>query len=101
MQVAPTASTQPAEAVQAPLVVPPSAAHSPILITENEVVFSTAAATAVAPAKSAPRWVTAIRHMFAKTAEQAAQDDVRKARHYPRRNQFLEANCMARGMDRL
>ena len=71
---------------------PETVSRTPILITEQEVAFSTAAAVPVQPTTT--RWWTqtsrvillAIRRMF---------------RHYPSRLSYLEHSCMAREMDRL
>jgi hypothetical protein len=62
-----------------------AASAAPILITEKELVFSTAAAVAVRPTR---RW-------WPTTTGR------RPRRHYPRRYGFLERSCMAREMDRL
>jgi hypothetical protein len=74
--------------------------RTPVLITEHEVMFATAAAEPLQPAK-VRRWSTdvigaAMRAMFASlTAEP------RKRRHYPPRNDYLESSRMAREMHRL
>jgi hypothetical protein len=81
---------------------PETASRTPILITEQEVAFSTAAAGPVQPTTT--RWWTqtshvvllAIRRMFLTSA------DARPARrHYPSRLSYLEHSCMAREMHRL
>jgi len=93
-----TTSVQPTEVIEdAGPVENLTASQAPVLITEQEVVFGTAAAIPALPAKTAPRWIAALRHVFAKNAER----ERRVARHYPHRYTFLEASCMARAMDRL
>ena len=74
-----------------------------VLITVQEVAFSTAAAMPVRPLTrrhsiGAPSVVvTAIRRMLA-----TSTPDVRASRGgYPRRYSFLEHACMSREMDRL
>jgi hypothetical protein len=71
------------------------------LITEQQVLFSTAAAVALPPAKTR-RWLdavqaldTAIHTMFAASEKPPAQ------RHYPKRHVWLENATMSREMDRL
>jgi hypothetical protein len=70
----------------------------PVVITEQEVVFSTAAAVSLPRTKPSRRVITALRAMFLSSSE-----DARPApRHYPpRRDAFLEQAAMAREMRRL
>ncbi|OBF93000.1 hypothetical protein A5791_13090 [Mycobacterium sp. 852002-51163_SCH5372311] len=75
----------------------------PVLITVQEVAFSTAAAMPVRPTTRRPSAgglsvvVTAMRRMLA-----ASTPDVRASRgDYPKRYSFLENACMSREMDRL
>lgn len=71
----------------------------PVLITEQEVAFSTAAAVAVPRSKPIHRVIAALRAMFLSSAGEDAQ---RVPRHYPpRRAAFLEDAAMAREMRRL
>jgi hypothetical protein len=71
------------------------------LITEQQVLFSTAAAVALPPAKT--RWWSdtiqtvsaALRAIFAASEKPPAQ------RHYPKRHAYLENALMSREMDRL
>jgi hypothetical protein len=71
--------------------------EAPVLISEQEVVFATAAAIPVSPAKSTPRWIAAVQSLFA-----GAADPHRRGRpSHPARYAFLEASCMSRAMDRL
>jgi len=74
---------------------------APILITEHEVVFSTAAATGLRPTR---RWIDAVRIVAAATRRifaTAPADSRPKRRHYPVRASFLEHSRMAREMHRL
>jgi len=71
------------------------------LITEQQVLFSTAAAVAPPPAKTR-RWSypvqavgAALRAMFAASEKPPAR------RHYPKRHGYLENALMSREMDRL
>lgn len=76
---------------------------APGLITEQEVVFATAAAVRTRPTTT--RWWTeatlvvlgAIHRMFATLASNARPG----RRHYPKRYAYLEHACLAREMDRL
>jgi hypothetical protein len=80
-----------------------TASRTPILITEREVAFATAAAVPV-PSTTTRRWTEAIRIVFAAIRGMFATPtaDSRPARrHYPPRNNFLEHSCMAREMHRL
>ena len=71
--------------------------QSAVLITEEEVVFGTAAAIPVQPTRIATRWLAAVRQMVAGLKA----NDRPKRRYYPRNYGFLEASCMSRAMDRL
>jgi hypothetical protein len=71
------------------------------LITEQQVLFSTAAAVALPPAKPR-RWSyriqavsAALRAMFAASEKPPAR------RHYPKRHGYLEDALKSREMDRL
>jgi hypothetical protein len=75
----------------------------PILITEQAVAFSTAAAQAVQP-RTSHRWIRAtrpialaLRRMF----PTSTADSRRAAGYYPRHYRFLEDARMAREMHRL
>jgi hypothetical protein len=72
--------------------------HPPVLITEQEVAFSTAAAVALPRSKPIHGLIAAVRAMF-----QSSPEDARPVpRHYPpRRAAFLEDAAMAREMRRL
>jgi hypothetical protein len=74
-----------------------------ILITEKEVVLSTAAAVPVRPTTMrwwprATRVVLAAMHRMFLTS---TPDHHQPPRHYPRRYGFLERSCLEREMDRL
>jgi hypothetical protein len=76
---------------------------APVLFTEQEVAFSTAAALSVRPAKTR-RWAVATavglaalhRTVLTLTPEKRAP-----RRYYSRRHEFLEDAAMAREMERL
>jgi hypothetical protein len=78
-------------------------AEAPILITEQEVLFNTAAAVPL-PLPKKRRWpavtgavLAAVQGMF----QRSTADGVEPHRHYPKRYEFLERSCMGREMDRL
>jgi hypothetical protein len=74
-----------------------------VLITEQQVLFSTAAAVALPPAKTR-RWTEAVRAITAsvRAAFVTSSDEARpKRRHYPPRSDYLEDSRMAREMFRL
>lgn len=77
---------------------------APALITEQQVLFATAAAVPLRPAKAGRRWIDAV-HAFGAglwAALATSADGPRpKRRHYPSRNDFLEDSRMAREMTRL
>jgi hypothetical protein len=72
--------------------------QAPILITEGEVAFSTAAAVPLWRTKPTHRVIAALRAMFLKSSV----DERPAPRHYPlRRDAFLEQAAMKREMHRL
>jgi hypothetical protein len=73
-----------------PTLVKDGISHAPVLITEQEVVSSTAAAASIFR-----RLIDAIRVAGADLQRPPAQ------RHYPPRSSYLESARMAREMDRL
>ena len=81
-------------------VLEPAVAEAPILITEQEVLLSTAAAARVSSKKTAEQWIALLRprrlFMHSRADERAV-----KHRRYPRRYVFLEQALMGREMDRL
>ena len=79
----------------------PSSTDTQALITEQQVLLSTAAAVALPPAKTR-RWSdtvhavsTAVQAMFAASEKPAARQ------HYPKRHVWLDNALMSREMDRL
>jgi hypothetical protein len=77
---------------------------TPVLITEQQVLFATAAALPVRPAKARRRWTETVRGLAASltAAFAASSNEARpKRQHYPARNDFLEDSRMAREMLRL
>jgi hypothetical protein len=70
-----------------------------VLITEQEVLFSAAAAVTVPSKKTAEQWIALLRprrlFMHSRADERAA-----KHRHYPHHYVFLEQALMAREMER-
>lgn len=74
---------------------------APVLITEGEVVFATAAAAVSRPAVT-HRWNRAPAVFVATMHRLFTRPDARPSRRsYPRRYEYLERACMARAMDRL
>jgi hypothetical protein len=71
----------------------------PVLITEQEVLFSSAAAVSISSKKTAGQWIALLRprrlFMHSTADERAA-----KHRHYPQHYVFLEQALMAREMER-
>jgi hypothetical protein len=71
------------------------------LITEQQVLLSTAAVVALPPAKTR-RWSDAIRAISgALRAVFASSEKPPARRHYPKRHVWLENSLMSREMDRL
>ena len=68
--------------------------HAPVFITQQQVVFSTAAATSSRPASISLRLIDAIRVVGAALYRPAR-------RRYPQRISYFEQSRMAREMDRL
>jgi hypothetical protein len=75
-----------------------STVREPVLITEQQVLFATAAAVPLQPVRR--EWTRAIgagvRAIFT-----SSTDAPRERKHYPARNDFLESSRMAREMYRL
>jgi hypothetical protein len=95
--VAPVGSAEGCAGVEP--VVEPAVAEAPILITEQEVPFGTAAAVTV-PSKKTAGQRSALLHprllfMHSKADERAA-----KHKHHPHHYVFLEQALMAREMER-
>ena len=78
-----------------PTLVKDGTSHAPIFITQQQVVFGTAAATSSGPASISRRLIGAIRVVGAALYRPPAR------RHYPQRSSYLEQSRMAREMYRL
>jgi hypothetical protein len=76
-----------------------TAPRSPILITEKEVLFSTAAAVPVWPRTI--HWWPAATHLVLAATHRMFLHGVEPRQHHPKRYEFLERACLAREMDRL
>jgi hypothetical protein len=72
-------------------------AGSPSLITEQEVIFGSAAALAV-PASKRRHWLAGLLSSFVLTSRGESRP---RRRHYPPRHTYLESSRMAREMERL
>ena len=79
--------------------VEPAVAETPILITEQEVLLSTAAALTVPSKMTAEQWIALLRprRLF---NHSRADERVAKHKHYPGHYVFLEQALMAREMER-
>jgi hypothetical protein len=103
MSYTPTARASTADAVDEPIPKPPSAEPSvgvlstEVLITEQEIVFGTAAAVPMRLENISRRFAAMMRRMFA-ISHHASRP---RPRYYPKRYEFLERALMAREMDRL
>ena len=95
-QSAKTSGTTP-EAIEdaEPNVLKDGMSHALVFITQQEVVFSTAAAMSSRPASISRRLIDAIRVVGAALQPRPAR------RHYPQPSSYLEHSRMAREMDRL
>jgi hypothetical protein len=94
----------PPEVVEQPADVVEVSPRTPVLITEQQVQFATAAAVPLQPAKTSRRWTETARAIGAslRAAFATSSNDARpKRQHYPSRNDFLEDSRMAREMLRL
>ncbi|MGO9032944.1 hypothetical protein [Mycobacterium sp.] len=98
-----TASADTADAPYEPILRAPSvapadeAASAEVLITEQEVLFGTAAALPARRESIARRFVALMRRMFAASARASRPP----RRDVPKRYEFLERALMGREMDRL
>jgi hypothetical protein len=94
------ALADPAEGRTGEPVVEPAVAQAPLLITEQQVIFGTAAALRVPGKKTAGQRIARLRarrpFLSSRADGRAAKD-----RHYPHNYYFLEQALMAREMDRL
>ena len=78
-----------------PTLVKDGMSHAPAFITQQEIVFSTAAARSSPPASISRRLIDAIRVVGAAVHRPPAR------RHYRPRSSYLELSRMARELDRL
>jgi hypothetical protein len=92
------APADPQDVIEDPEHVIEAVSQPPVVITEQAVAFSTAAAVALPRTKPTRRVIAALRAMFL-----SSSGDARPARrHYPpRRDAFLEEAAMEREMHRL
>jgi hypothetical protein len=97
MSQSPTASAAAPDVIQdaEPTLVTDGMSHAAVFITEQEVVFSPAAARSLRPASISRRLIDAIRGVGAALQPRPAR------RHYPQRSSYLVHSRMAREMDRL
>jgi hypothetical protein len=97
MSQSPTTSAATPDVIQdaEPTLVKDGMSRAPVFITEQEVVFSTAAAISSRPASISRRLIDTIRVVGAAMQRPPAR------RHYPQRSSYLEPARMAREMDRL
>jgi hypothetical protein len=94
----------PPESVEQPGDVVEAVPRTPVLITEQQVLFATAAAVPVKPVRIGRRWVESVRAIAASlraTVVTSSNEPRPKRRHYPARNDFLDDSRMAREMFRL
>jgi hypothetical protein len=75
--------------------------RTPVLITEQQVLFATAAAVPLQPERTGRRWTGALLAFLAAAFVKADNESQPKRRHYPSRYDFLEDSRMAREMLRL
>jgi hypothetical protein len=86
------------DVVESPEHVIERVSQPPVVITEQAVAFSTAAAVPLPHTKPTRRVIAALRARFLSSSDDAQP----KPRHYPpRRDAFLEQAAMAREMRRL
>jgi hypothetical protein len=76
---------------------PANAAAGSVLITPQQVLFSTAAAAGARREHTGGRFVAVLRRMFATSTEPERP----RSPHYPKHYAFIENAAMARAMDRL
>ncbi|MEN3316729.1 MAG: hypothetical protein V7643_130 [Mycobacterium sp.] len=90
----------PPDVIEQPADVAEVSPRTPVLITEQQVLFATAAAVPSQPAKTGRLWIEAVRAIGA--AFVRSGNEVRpKRQHYPPRDGFLDDSRMAREMLRL
>ena len=77
------------------------APRTPVLITEQQVLFATAAAVPLQPEQTGRRWTGAVLALLTAAFVKADNTTQPKRRHYPSRQAYLEDSRMAREMMRL
>src|SRR5436309_534595 len=75
--------------------------RTPVLITEQQVLFATAAAVPLQPARTSRRWSEAARAILTAAFVKSSNESQPKRCGHPSRNDFLEDSRMAREMMRL
>jgi hypothetical protein len=75
--------------------------RTPVLITEQQVLFATAAAVPLQPEQTGRRWTGAVLAFLTAAFVKADNTTQPKRRHYPSRQDYLEDSRMAREMMRL
>ena len=90
----------PSDAVRQPTAVEASP-RTPALITEQQVLFATAAAVPLQPARPSRRWTESARTFLAAAFIKSGSENQPRRRHYPSRNDIFEDSRMAREMMRL
>ena len=97
MSQSPTTSAATPDVIQGaePTLVKDGMSHAPVFISQQQVVFSTAAAISSRPASISRRVIDTIRVVGAAVHRPPAR------RHHPQRRSYLEHSCMAREMQRL
>jgi hypothetical protein len=103
MSYTPTARASTADAVDEPIPKPPSVGPSvgvlstEVLITKQEVVFSTAAAVPMRRENISRRFAAMMRRMLAISPHASRP----RPRYHPKRYEFLDRALVTREMDRL
>jgi hypothetical protein len=75
--------------------------RTPTLITEQQVLFATAAAVPLQPTRTSRRWTETARAFLTAAFVKSGNESQPTRRHYPSRNDYLEDSRMAREMLRL
>ena len=73
----------------------------PVLITEQQVLFGTAAAVPLQPARTSRRWTKAVRASLTAAFVTSSNEARPKRLQRPARNDFLQDSRMAREMLRV
>jgi hypothetical protein len=92
------------QAIDQPVDIAEALPRTPVLITEQQVLFATAAALPLQPARTSRRWTEVVRAIGAsvKAAFATSSDEAPPTRRrYPACIDFLEDTRMAREMLRL